>query len=73
MVINRLAHENSSIQTEVDTSYLYQKLTDNEEDKTIAKIFRQMSEIERSHTEVFAAKKNIDLDELMRPHGGQRP
>ncbi|MDX5435632.1 MAG: VIT1/CCC1 transporter family protein, partial [Pontibacter sp.] len=59
--------KNSSIQTEVDTSYLYQRLAENEEDSTIAKIFRQMSEIERSHAETFAAKENIDLDELMRP------
>lgn len=46
---------------------MYEKLAENEEDSTIAKIFRQMSEIERSHAEAFAAKENINLDQLMRP------
>ena len=33
-----------SIQTEIDASYLYKVLSDNEEDPNVANVFRQMSE-----------------------------
>ena len=35
-----------SIQTEVDASYLYKVLSENEEDENVANVFRQMIEIE---------------------------
>lgn len=56
-----------TIQTEIDASYLYQKLAEHETDATIAHVFSQMSEIERSHAEAFARKENISLENLMRP------
>ena len=59
--------KNKAIQTEVDASYLYQKLAEHEDDYTIANVFRQMSDIERSHAEAFAAKENLSLPDLMRP------
>jgi len=54
-------------QTEIDTCYLYQKLAENEPDATIADVFRQMSEIEKSHAEAFAIRENISLVNLIRP------
>jgi predicted membrane protein (TIGR00267 family) len=59
--------KNQNIQTEVDASYLYNKLAENESDPTIANVFRQMSEIEQSHAEAFAKKENIPLAQLMQP------
>lgn len=59
--------KNQNIQTEVDASYLYNKLAENEADPTIANVFRQMSEIEQSHAEAFAKKENIPLAQLMQP------
>jgi vacuolar iron transporter family protein len=59
--------KNKSIQTEIDASYLYQKLADNEEDSTIAKVFREMSAIERSHAEAFAKKENLRLENIFLP------
>lgn len=53
-----------NIQTEIDASFLYQKLADHETDATIANVFRQMSEIERGHAEAFAKKENISLENL---------
>jgi Uncharacterized membrane protein len=50
-----------SIQTEIDAGYLYQQLADHEKDPTIAKIFREMSGIEKGHAEAFARKENINL------------
>ncbi len=55
------------IQTEIDAAYLYQVLSEHEEDETIANVYRQMSAIERSHAEEFARKENIDLARLMKP------
>lgn len=59
--------KNKNIQTEIDASFLYQKLADHESDATIAHVFSQMSDIERSHAEAFARKENIPVEELMRP------
>ena len=59
--------KNRAIQTEIDASYLYQKLAEHEDDDTIASVFRQMSDIERSHAEAFAAKESLSLRDLMRP------
>lgn len=51
---------NQNIQTEVDASYLYQKLSENEPEETVANVFRQMSAIERSHAEAFLKKHYPD-------------
>ncbi len=59
--------KNKNIQTEIDASYLYQKLAEKESDETIANVFRQMSEIERSHAEAFARKEKLSLTDLMIP------
>lgn len=59
--------KNTNIQTEIDASYLYQKLAEHESDDTIANVFRQMSNIEKSHAEAFAKKENISLKDLMKP------
>jgi VIT1/CCC1 family predicted Fe2+/Mn2+ transporter len=55
------------IQTEIDASFLYQKLADHETDATIANVFRQMSEIEKGHAQAFAKKEGIRLENLMQP------
>jgi|GEM_PF-5420494 Uncharacterized membrane protein len=59
--------KNKSIQTEIDACYLYRKLAENESDEAVAKVFRQMSEIEQSHAEAFARKANIPTENLIRP------
>lgn len=57
-----------NIQTEVDASYLYARLADNESDASVANIFRQMSEIEMSHAKAFAQKNGLALlDDLIKP------
>ena len=48
--------QNQNIQTEVDTSYLYGKLAENETDEATANVFRQMSEIEKGHATAFMQK-----------------
>jgi predicted membrane protein (TIGR00267 family) len=58
---------NKNVQTEIDAAYLYQKLAEKEADATIANVFRQMSEIEKSHAVAFAAKEQISIDNLMQP------
>ncbi len=58
---------NKNIQTEVDASFLYQRLADHETDETIAHVFRQMSDIEKGHAEAFAISNNISTDNLMQP------
>lgn len=56
-----------SIQTEVDASYLYQQLANHETDETVAHVYRQMSEIERGHAEIFCKKENLALASVMNP------
>jgi vacuolar iron transporter family protein len=58
-----------SIQTEIDASYLYQVLADNEEDKQVAKVFQEMSAIEKSHALVFMSKNNMDTSKIPPPSG----
>ena len=58
---------NKNIQTEIDASFLYQKLADHEADATLVNVYRQMSEIEKSHAEAFAKKENISFENLMQP------
>ncbi len=61
--------KNKAIQTEIDASYLYQKLAENEKDEVIANVYSQMSGIERGHAEAFARNANISLENLMIPSG----
>jgi len=61
--------KNKAIQTEIDAAYLYQKLAENESDRVIANVYKQMSDIERGHAEAFAKKANISLDNLIQPSG----
>lgn len=56
-----------NLQTEIDASFLYQRLADHEKDETIADVFRQMSLIEKGHAEAFAHKENIPVTDLMQP------
>jgi len=57
MPANRISQQN--LQTEVDASYLYQILEDNETDETVAHIFKQMSDIEMGHAKAFLAKQGM--------------
>lgn len=59
--------KNSSVQTEIDASYLYKKLSENENDENVANIFQEMSRIERGHAEAFAKKYNFDLEKYGKP------
>lgn len=59
--------KNKSIQTEIDAWYLYKKLSEHEEDETIARVFREMSEIEKSHAATFARKEDLDIENLLSP------
>lgn len=59
--------KNKNIQTEIDACFLYQRLAEHEPDATIANVFRQMSDIEKSHAEAFAKKENIGYENLMQP------
>ena len=54
----RSAKENRNLQTEIDASFLYGRLADNEDDAVIAGVFREMSEIEKGHAEAFAKSKD---------------
>jgi VIT1/CCC1 family predicted Fe2+/Mn2+ transporter len=56
-----------NIQTEVDAGFLYGVLADKEEDKNVANVFRQMSEIEQSHAFAFLQKNNLDASMLPSP------
>lgn len=56
-----------SIQTEIDTSYLYRQLASHEEDPVVANVFRQMSEIEDTHVQAFARKANLSSSQLPGP------
>lgn len=59
--------KNSNIQTEIDASYLYKVLADNESDANIANVFQQMSEIEMSHATAFAEKNKMSVEDLPKP------
>lgn len=61
-----------NIQTEIDASFLYQLLADNEKDPDIANIFRQMSAIEKGHAIAFAQKHGLSAAQLPPPSGRAR-
>lgn len=56
-----------SIQTEVDACYLYSILAEKEEDKEVASIFQQMSDIERGHAEAFLKKTGLPPERMPAP------
>ncbi|HET9431610.1 MAG TPA: VIT1/CCC1 transporter family protein, partial [Chitinophagaceae bacterium] len=56
-----------SIQTEIDTAYLYQKLAEKEKDPNIAAIFREMSAIENLHANAFMKKQNLPEEQKPPP------
>lgn len=56
-----------NIQTEVDASFLYKVLADNEEDANVAHVFQEMSEIEHSHALAFLKKNNLNETHLPPP------
>ena len=58
-----------SIQTEIDASFLYSVLADNEKDPNVENVFRQMSEIEEGHAKVFMKKNNMDISTMPPPSG----
>lgn len=59
--------KNSDIQTEVDTSYLYDILSKKEKDPVIAAIFKQMSEIEQGHALAFMKKNGMEIGQYPKP------
>lgn len=58
-----------NIQTEVDASFLYNFLAENESDENVAAVFKQMSEIEMSHAIAFATKHALAEADLPKPSG----
>jgi vacuolar iron transporter family protein len=61
-----------NIQTEIDASFLYKVLAENEEDSNVAEVFRKMSEIEQSHALAFMKKGNFDISMMPPPSGRAR-
>lgn len=59
--------ELKNIQTEVDAAYLYGILAEHEEEKALADVFRQLSEIEKSHAFAFLEKKKLDISQMPAP------
>lgn len=59
--------DKKSIQTEVDASFLYGVLAEKETDPNVAEIFREMSEIERSHALAFMKKNKMKESEFPPP------
>ncbi len=56
-----------NIQTEVDASYLYEYLASKEEDEICAKVFSEMSQIEKSHAFAFLEKSGLNEKDLPKP------
>lgn len=59
--------KNASIQTEIDSSYLYKILADHEENPVVKEVFIEMSEIEYGHAASFAKSNNISESRLPKP------
>ena len=57
----------SSIQTEIDASFLYNLLAIHEEDPTVKKIFQEMTEIEYGHAVAFMKANKLDLNTIPGP------
>ncbi len=56
-----------SIQIEVDASFLYALLADHEQDVHVAKVFREMSEIEMGHARAFLRSKGLPESSMPKP------
>ncbi len=56
-----------SIQIEVDASFLYALLADHEQDAHVAKVFREMSEIEMGHARAFLKSKGLPESAMPKP------
>jgi VIT1/CCC1 family predicted Fe2+/Mn2+ transporter len=56
-----------NIQIEVVACFLYNKLAAVETDTTLANVFRQMGEIEKSHAEAFFKKINPEKEAILPP------
>lgn len=61
-----------SIQVEVDASFLYALLAEHESDDHVAKVFREMSEIEMGHAQAFLKSKGLDESAMPGPSGRAR-
>jgi vacuolar iron transporter family protein len=61
-----------NIQKEVDAGFLYNLLAEQEENEHVARLFRQMSEIENGHALAFLKKNNMDVAQLPKPSGNAR-
>ncbi|MDP5076153.1 MAG: VIT1/CCC1 transporter family protein, partial [Flavobacteriales bacterium] len=59
----------TSIQTEVDASFLYALLAEHEEDSNVAHVFREMSEIEMGHAKAFLKSKGLPESDMPGPSG----
>jgi VIT1/CCC1 family predicted Fe2+/Mn2+ transporter len=55
------------IQTEIDASFLYGVLATTESDPLVAKVFKEMSEIEKGHAIAFLQKNGFTENELPGP------
>ncbi len=64
---NQAIMKDKNLQTEIDASYLYAQLARHESDAVIANVFRRMSDIEQEHVRAFAAKAQIQMDQLPGP------
>ena len=64
-----LKAELQNIQTEVDASFLYALLAEHEEDPHVARVFKEMSEIEMGHARAFLQSKNLPESALPSPSG----
>lgn len=58
-----------SIQVEVDASFLYALLAEHEQDEHVAKVFREMSEIEMGHAKAFLKSKGLEESAMPSPSG----
>ncbi len=56
-----------NIQIEVDASFLYKILAENEKDLNVAHVFQEMSDIEKSHALAFLKKHGLSEDNLPKP------
>lgn len=56
-----------NIQTEIDASYLYDILAQNESDDNVADVFKEMSAIEHGHALAFMKSNDIPLSKLPKP------
>lgn len=59
----------ANIQTEVDASYLYKVLAENEKDPHVAQVFHEMHDIERGHAISFLKQNGMDESALPGPSG----